>query len=240
LHAPSSAAYKVIDVAEDAMSNEDTLDPEALQRIPVFPLPGLVLLPGGLLPLHFFEPRYRDLARDCLATNARCMVIANIARDADQAGVPELMPRACVGRAIEHRQNGDGTYDVLLQGLLRVSIEDIDSPHAYRLVRAVPLRDRVPEHGLPANDCETARSLVRDIASMAARRRAGLQVIAQDSDPPGLWVDRLAYQFVSDRTALQDLLETLDACARLDAVVHHLIDVRSKLQAALGSKRDLD
>jgi Lon protease-like protein len=222
------------------MSNEDALDLESLQRIPVFPLPGLVLLPGGLLPLHFFEPRYRDLARDCLATNARWMVIANFARDAGQAAVPELMPRACVGRVIEHHKNGDGTYDVLLEGLMRVSIEDIDSPHAYRLVRAVPMRDRVPERGLPANDCETARSLVRDIASMAARRQTGFQVIAQDSDPPGLWVDRLAYQFVSDRAALQELLETLDAGARLDAVVHHLVAVRSKLQAASGTKRDLD
>jgi len=222
------------------MSNEDAFDLESLQRMPVFPLPGLVLLPGGLLPLHLFEPRYRDLARDCLATHARCMVIANIARDTGQVGVPELMPRACVGRAIEHRQNGDGTYDVLLEGLLRVSIEDIDSPHAYRLVRAVPLRDRVPEQGLPTNDCETARSLVRDIASMAGRRMAGFEVIAQDSDPPGLWVDRLAYQFVTDRAALQDLLETLDARARLDALVHHLADVRSKLQAASGSKRELD
>lgn len=224
----------------EAMSNEDAIDLEALQRIPVFPLPGLVLLPGGLLPLHFFEPRYRDLARDCLATNARCMVIANIARGAGQAKVPELMPRACVGRVIEHHKNGDGTYDVLLEGLLRVSIEDIDSPHAYRLVRAVPLRDRVPEQGLPPNDCETARSLVRDIASMAARRQSGFQVIAQDSDPPGLWVDRLAYQFVGDRAALQELLETLDAGARLDAVVHHLVEVRAKLQAASGTKRELD
>ena len=219
---------------------EDSLDLESLQRMPVFPLPGLVLLPGGLLPLHFFEPRYRDLARDCLATNARCMVIANIARDAGQAPVPELMPRACVGRVIEHHQNGDGTYDVLLEGVLRVSIEDIDSPHAYRLVRAVPLRDRVPEQGLPGNDCETARSLVRDIASMAARRQVGFQVIAQDTDPPGLWVDRLAYQFVSDRAALQELLETLDARARLDTVLHHLLDVRAKLQAASGTKRELD
>lgn len=222
------------------MSNEDAIDLELLQRLPVFPLPGLVLLPGGILPLHFFEPRYRDLARDCLATHARCMVIANVARDAQRSGPPELMPRACVGRVIEHRQNGDGTYDVLLEGVLRVSIEDIDSPHAYRLVRAVPLRDRVPEQGLPPDDCETARSLVRDIARMAARQEAGFQVIAQDSDPPGLWVDRLAYQFVTDRAALQDLLETLDAGARLDAVVHHLVEIRAKLQTVLGAKRELD
>lgn len=222
------------------MSLEEALDPELLQRMPVFPLPGLVLLPGVLLPLHFFEPRYRDLARDCLASRNRCMVIANIARAPDQNRVPELMPRACVGRVIEHQHNPDGTYDVLLEGLQRVSIEDVDSPLSYRLVRAVPLRDRVPEHGLPAGDCETARSLVRDIAGIAARHKADFQVLAQDSDAPGVWVDRLAYQFVTDRAALQELLETLDVHARLEAVLHHLAEVRARLQAALGAKRELD
>jgi Lon protease-like protein len=216
------------------------LDRESLQRMFVFPLPGLVLLPGGLLPLHFFEPRYRELARDCLASSTRCMVIANIPRSHAQTATPELMPRACVGRVLEHRKNGDGTYDVLLEGLLRVNIEDVESSHAYRLVRAVPLRDRVPEEGLPARNREVARSLVRDLAGMAARRNASFSVLAQDEDPPGLWVDRLASQFVADSDARQALLETLDARARLDAVIHHLAEARSKLQVASGSKRELD
>jgi len=43
------------------------LDPGALMSVPIFPLPNCVLLPGGLLPLHVFEPRYRELTRDCLA-----------------------------------------------------------------------------------------------------------------------------------------------------------------------------
>jgi Lon protease-like protein len=224
----------------DDLALPPPLDHESLQRMLVFPLPGLVLLPGGLLPLHFFEPRYRDLARDCLASSTRCMVIANIPRADAQTVAPALIPRACVGRVTEHRKNGDGTYDVLLEGLLRVNIEDVDSPHAYRLVRATPLRDRVPEEGLPARDRDAARSLVRDLASMAARRKAGFQVLAQDDDPPGLWVDRLASQFVADSDARQELLETLDARARLDAVIHHLVETRAKLQAASGSKRELD
>src|SRR5512144_2385105 len=48
----------------------DTLSPpdsKALSALPIFPLPNCVLLPGGLLPLHVFEPRYRELTRDCLA-----------------------------------------------------------------------------------------------------------------------------------------------------------------------------
>ena len=47
----------------------ETFDPGALTELPIFPLPNCVLLPGGLLPLHVFEPRYRELTRDCLATH---------------------------------------------------------------------------------------------------------------------------------------------------------------------------
>jgi Lon protease-like protein len=42
-------------------------NPAALASLPIFPLPNAVLLPGGLLPLHVFEKRYREMTRDCLA-----------------------------------------------------------------------------------------------------------------------------------------------------------------------------
>ena len=50
-------------------------DEATLSQLPIFPLPNCVLLPGGLLPLHVFEPRYRELTRDCLA-GAQLMAIA--------------------------------------------------------------------------------------------------------------------------------------------------------------------
>ena len=52
-------------------------DPRALEALPIFPLPNCVLLPGGLLPLHVFEPRYRELTRDCLAGD-QLMAVARL------------------------------------------------------------------------------------------------------------------------------------------------------------------
>src|SRR6185295_13942516 len=50
-----------------ASMRAESVDVDALAALPIFPLPNCVLLPGGLLPLHVFEPRYRELTRDCLA-----------------------------------------------------------------------------------------------------------------------------------------------------------------------------
>src|ERR1035438_8855374 len=55
----------------------------ALEAMPIFPLPGVVLFPGALLPLHVFELRYRAMLADCLATN-RCMAMALVDGDPDR------------------------------------------------------------------------------------------------------------------------------------------------------------
>ena len=47
---------------------------EALERLPMFPLPGVVLFPHALLPLHIFEERYKKMARDVLATHRHLSV----------------------------------------------------------------------------------------------------------------------------------------------------------------------
>lgn len=207
-------------------------DPEVLASLPIFPLPGLVLLPGGLLPLHFFEPRYRALAADCLATEARCMAIANIPPDAAAGATPPILPRACVARIVEARDNPDGTYDVLLEGLARVFLEELPSDDPYRRARARALRDRVPEGGLDARDCEVARSLAADIARIAAKSQPGFTLLASDDDPPGLWVDRLGAQLVPDPDVRQELLEILDAQQRLELVIRALAALDTELRAA--------
>lgn len=209
-----------------------------LADLPVFPLPGLVLLPGGLLPLHFFEPRYRELAADCIASEERCLAIANIADAAAAGGSPPFNPRACAARILKHRQNDDGTFDVLLTGVARVFLDERPAGRAYRSASARVLPDRAPEAGLAPRDREVAWSLARDVARFAARRAPSFQVLAQEGDPDGLWVDRLGAQFVADPVARQELLETLDAGRRLDVVIRHLVELESQLRADLDGDVD--
>src|SRR6476620_11354711 len=124
----------------------DTLtppEPEALSALPIFPLPNCVLLPGGLLPLHVFEPRYRELTRDCLAGN-QLMAVARLrpGYETSYYGRPPVFERCGVGRIICSEELPDGRFALLLRGVARVQIErEIPAERTYRLVEAGLLAD---------------------------------------------------------------------------------------------------
>src|SRR2546423_15051726 len=114
-----------------------------LHRLPIFPLPGAVLLPYALIPLHVFEPRYRKLIRDCQA-GAGVMALANIPPDAvrERRDPPRVLPVIGAGILARVDPLPAGPSDIVVRGVLRARIvEEISSQEPYRLVRAEPLRD---------------------------------------------------------------------------------------------------
>src|SRR3984885_6470379 len=127
-------------------------NPSALTSLPIFPLANCVLLPGGLLPLHVFEPRYRELTRDCLAGH-HLMGIARlrpgsrpdvVGKPTGPAGfaVPAVYDRIGVGRIICSEELPDGRFALLLRGVGRVEIaRELPAERAYRQVEARMLCD---------------------------------------------------------------------------------------------------
>src|SRR5256885_1554044 len=96
--------------------------------VPIFPLPKLVLFPGTLLPLHVFEPRYRDMLADTLANERRLIAVAQLKPGWESLyeGRPEIYDVAGVGRIVQHKKNPDGTYDIVLEALARVQLRELD------------------------------------------------------------------------------------------------------------------
>jgi len=94
--------------------------------IPVFPLPGALLLPRGQMPLNIFEPRYLAMIDDALRSGSR--VIGMIQPDPLHAGPdqskPHLFRVGCVGRITQLAESGDGRYLIQLTGIARFRIED--------------------------------------------------------------------------------------------------------------------
>lgn len=117
---------------------------EAPAVIPVFPLTGSLLLPGNLLPLNVFEPRYRNMVEDALAGGQHIGVIQpfvphqdNWVETAESAGSPELYPIGCVGRIERSEQQTDGRYVILLRGVSRFRIvQELPLHRGYRRVEA--------------------------------------------------------------------------------------------------------
>jgi Lon protease-like protein len=120
-------------------------------RIPIFPLPKVVLFPKTYLPLHIFEPRYREMVRDAAAGH-RCigMTLLKEGWEANYYGAPPLYPIGCVGRLVRVQPLPDGRFDILLLGLERCLIEESFNDRSYREAR-IALRPDVPGEALPAS-----------------------------------------------------------------------------------------
>src|SRR3954469_18173019 len=124
-------------------------DPSELAALPIFPLPNCVLLPGGLLPLHVFEPRYRDLTRDCLSGN-HLMGVARLrpGYETTYYGRPPVYERFGVGKIICSEELPDGRFALLLRGVARVELaRELPQERSYRLVEAKMLIDECLDHG---------------------------------------------------------------------------------------------
>ena len=91
--------------------------------IPVFPLPGALLLPRSRLPLHLFEPRYLLMLEDALKTPARLigMVQPNARPNGDQAALHRI---GCAGRVTQFSETEDGRYMITLCGISRFRVGD--------------------------------------------------------------------------------------------------------------------
>ena len=85
-------------------------------EIPLFPLPGALLLPRGKLPLHIFEPRYRRMIEDCMATPARLIGMIGECRC---RGTVRLSQIGCAGRLTAFSETEDGRYMITLTGVSR-------------------------------------------------------------------------------------------------------------------------
>ena len=110
--------------------------------VPVFPLTGALLLPGGQLPLNIFEPRYLAMFDAALAGNRLIgMVQPSLTEDQDQpeASRPSLASVGCVGRITSFAETGDGRYIASISGLCRIRLmEEVGSGHPYRTFKIAP------------------------------------------------------------------------------------------------------
>lgn len=92
------------------------------ETIPVFPLPGALLLPRAHLPLHIFEPRYLAMLEDCLKTRHR--LIGMIQPRQTPTGEKRLQAIGCAGRVTSFSETDDGRYMITLSGISRFRVKE--------------------------------------------------------------------------------------------------------------------
>ena len=108
--------------------------------IPIFPLPNVVLFPGVFLPLHIFEPRYREMVADALDGDRLIgMVLLRPGWEGDYEDRPAVYPIGCAGVITHHEQMPDGRYNIVLRGLEKFKVLDEEDSKTYRLAHIQPL-----------------------------------------------------------------------------------------------------
>jgi Lon protease-like protein len=212
-------------------------EPDALSALPIFPLPNCVLLPGGLLPLHVFEPRYRELTRDCLAGH-QLMAVARLrpGYETSYYGRPPVYERCGVGRIICSEELPDGRFALLLRGVARVEIaRELPPDKAYRLVQARMLEDAAFD---PSEAQETQRRLIQlcdRLAEVIEKGGPQLRDLVRSFDEPGACADAIAAALVMDADARQELLETINPMARLQRTLGHVSHMLCELAPCDGA-----
>jgi len=197
--------------------------PELRYRLPLFPLP-TVLLPGALMPLHIFEERYRHMVRDALEGDGRFGMVYH---DWDEQGpfLSEPGRVGCVGRIREHQELEDARSLIVVEGVERFRIEDgIESESLYFEGLVTPYRD---ETVLEGEELESRRmesiGLFRAVVASLSERPESLPELEPDHELSFL----LAQAIQVDPKWHQRLLEIRDEgsrLARLDRVLRAVLD----------------
>jgi uncharacterized protein len=105
------------------------------RRLPVFPLPGALLLPRADLPLNIFEPRYLAMIDDALAGDRLIGMIQPADEAADLAGAPALSRVGCAGRITAFAEAPEDRVLITLSGICRFTVTgEIEASHAYRMI----------------------------------------------------------------------------------------------------------
>lgn len=203
------------------MSNAITLP----DLIPVMPLPGALLFPHALLPLHIFEARYRAMLEHALAAQRMFSVALIKPQRTDWISVEDFhhvatigLVRACVTRA-------DGTSNLILQGLQRVRFTGFIQEEPFPIAEIETLESDTSENLLQT---EALSAKVFDLyGKFKGSGREFPEKVDRylaDLRDPEMLADLMAATFIGDPLRRQQLLEELSISQRLRLVIQYLRD----------------
>ncbi|MGZ4725389.1 MAG: LON peptidase substrate-binding domain-containing protein [Ilumatobacteraceae bacterium] len=200
--------------------------------VPMFPL-GTVLLPGVVLPLHVFEPRYQQLVRDCLDASEHEFGVVLIDRGSEVGGGDSRLPIGVIARMVQVAAMGGGQFAVVTVGTRRIRVTRWLADDPYPLAEIEDWPDEVVE--VSTDRLEATASRARSCVGLAVEMgdRSAVPEIELTGDPS---VDTFLLAAISPfgPADLYALLSAPDPAMRLELIDRLLDDVEAGLRFRLG------
>jgi Lon protease-like protein len=197
----------------------------------LFPLPRVVLFPHAVLQLHIFEPRYKQMTEDALASDKLVTIVQWRAPFPGQlVGDPPIEEVGCLGRILQHERLPDGRFNLLLLGRKRVRLtREIPSGKLYRLSEAEILEDE--STGQPEQHHRSELiALFRRALEQSEPIDPDLEALLETGIPLGVLTDLIAHALSLPSGIKQLLLAETHVDRRAERL-------RRVLQEALGRPR---
>ena len=204
--------------------------------LPLFPLPTVVLFPGVFLPLHIFEPRYKQMVTKALEGDRIIgMTLLQPGHDEAYEGRPPVFDMGCAGLITHVERQNDGMFNLILRGLSRFRIDEEEPPTdgvLYRIAHVTPFDDEVP-----VGDREPLRDERRRLEAMLAPSLEGQggSRLPRDMADDDL-VNALSQYLDLEPVEKQALLERDGVLARCRTLVE-LIEMKLLMQRQPDSGR---
>ena len=184
--------------------------------IPVFPLDGALLLPGGQLPLNIFEPRYLNMIDDAMAGDR---IIGLVQPKGGTPALPGLSPVGCAGRITSFAETSDGRYLITLTGVSRFRIAaEMPSKTPYRQVRAA-FEAYEDDLVSPPEEPDFDRDAFLDaLRAYMAHRLLDIDWETAETAPMEALVNSLSMALPFEPAEKQELLEAMGLMPRAEAL----------------------
>ncbi|MGH9398770.1 MAG: LON peptidase substrate-binding domain-containing protein [Thermoanaerobaculia bacterium] len=196
------------------------------RRLPLFPLPGVVLLPGTLLPLHIFEPRYRAMVADALEGD-RMIGMAMLKPGWERASEPPpIYAVGGAGEIVESEELEDGRSNIVLEGRFRYRILGEARPDPYRLARV----EEIPAASFIGRSQQEEAIAVATAAFAEIAGELEMPPLPAGALSPERLASELALRLRFAPPELQTFLETDSLSERYRALTGRMIEWRNRMR----------
>lgn len=218
------------------MSDEGAIQVNFGRPMPLFPLDTAVLLPQQVLPLHVFEPRYRQMVERALdGAGQFAMAIFHGTRWRQEYHArPPLRPAVCVAQIVQHERLAEGKFNLLLQGLCRARIVEEVAAAPDRLYREARLEPMGEEE-----DEESLRGVRERLVELLEEQLGELGVTAWVLDrvrtlqiPTSVVLELVSFTIISDAELRYRLLAEASGPERAAMILDELREIAGTLRMA--------